>query len=143
MNWLYRSRGEGSSTGAAEHALVLEADSCRNAYGARQSVGLYEVTRSLENPMRTITSMLCTGDGAGLMLRTSRRRALLDRSFGIRTSSEDDYFRRLIEGAWPVSGRLLSPAKDSECVRSTVSWIHMGVVSVRGAKPPFILRRAT
>ena len=62
---------EGSSTGAAEHALALEADWCRNAYGARQSVGLHEVT-SLENPMRTITSMLCTGDGAGFALRTSR-----------------------------------------------------------------------
>ena len=72
MNGPNRLRGEGSRTGAAEHALALEADWCRNAYGARQSVDLHEVTRSLENPMQTITSMPCTGDGAGLALRTSR-----------------------------------------------------------------------
>lgn len=80
MNLPYRSRGEGSSTGAAEHALALEADWCRNAYGARQSVHLHEMTRSLENSMRTMISVLCTGDGAGLALRTSRVGAKLGAS---------------------------------------------------------------
>ena len=66
MSRPYRSRGQGPRTGAAEHALALEANWCRNAYGARQSVGLHEVTRSLKNPMRTIISMLRTGNDPGL-----------------------------------------------------------------------------
>ena len=37
--------------------MALGADWCRNAYGARQSVDLHEVTRSRENPMRTIASI--------------------------------------------------------------------------------------
>ena len=89
---------EGSSTGAAEYALALEADWCRNAYGARQSVDLHEVTRSSENPMRTITSMLCTRDGARLALRTSRPDAAvcellpigLPGQFAVSTQEEHD-----------------------------------------------------
>ena len=76
MSRPYRLRGQGSRTGAAEHALVLEAGWCRNAFGARRSVDLHEVTSMLEYSMRTITSMLCTGDGAGLALRASRVHAV-------------------------------------------------------------------
>lgn len=71
----HRSRGDGSCAGAAGHALALEADGCRNAYRTCQSVDLHMVTRSLENPMHTVISMLWTGDGAGLPLRTSRTEA--------------------------------------------------------------------
>ena len=93
-------RGTEARTGAAEHALALEADWCRNACGVRQSVGVHDVARSLQNPMRTITSIPCTRDGAGLALRTSRADAI-------------EYIHitgTFPEGPFPVSGDSMFPA---------------------------------
>ena len=50
MTRRYRPHGEGSATGAEEHALALESAWSRNAYGARHTEDLYEVMRSVENP---------------------------------------------------------------------------------------------
>ena len=57
--------GTEARIGAAEHALALKADWCRNAYGARQSVDIHDVTRGPESPMQTITSMFYTGMARG------------------------------------------------------------------------------
>ena len=70
----YRPHGEGSATGAEEHALALESAWSRNAYGARHTEDLYEVMRSVENRVGTITSLRWTEDGAWVLLRTSRIR---------------------------------------------------------------------
>ena len=68
----YRPHGEGSASGAEEHVLALESAWSRNAYGARHTEDLYEVMRSVENRMGTITSLRWTEDGAWVSLRTSR-----------------------------------------------------------------------
>ena len=68
----YRPHGEASATGAEEHALALESAWSRNAYGARHTEDLYEVMRSVEKRMGTITSLRWTEDGAWVLLRTSR-----------------------------------------------------------------------
>ena len=68
----YRPHGEGSATGAEEHALALESAWSRNAYGARHTEDLYEVMRNVENRLGTITSLRWTEDGAWVLLRTSR-----------------------------------------------------------------------
>ena len=72
MTRRYRPHGEGSATGAQEHALALESAWSRNAYGARHTEDLYEVMRSVENRLGTITSLRWTEDGAWVLLRTSR-----------------------------------------------------------------------
>ena len=72
----YRPHGEGSATGAEEHALALESAWSRNAYGARHTEDLYEVMRSVENRLGTITSLRWTEDGAWVSLRTSRTGAV-------------------------------------------------------------------
>ena len=72
MTRRYRPHGEGSATGAEEHALALESAWSRNAYGARHTEDLYEVMRSVENRLGTITSLRWTEDGAWVSLRTSR-----------------------------------------------------------------------
>ena len=72
MTRRYRPHGEGSATGAEEHALALESAWSRNAYGARHTEDLYEVMRSVENRLGTITSLRWTEDGARVLLRTSR-----------------------------------------------------------------------
>ncbi len=76
MTRRYRPHGEGSATGAEEHALALESAWSRNAYGARHTEDLYEVMRSVENRLGTITSLRWTEDGAWVSLRTSRLRGV-------------------------------------------------------------------
>ena len=80
MTRRYRPHGEGSATGAQEHALALESAWSRNAYGARHTEDLYEVMRSVENRLGTITSLRWTEDGAWVLLRTSRTDAKLPAS---------------------------------------------------------------
>ena len=72
VNRRYRPHGEGSTTGAEEHALALEFNWCRIAYGARRSANLDEAMRRAENPMETIVSILCTEGAMWLSSRTSQ-----------------------------------------------------------------------
>ena len=72
MTRRYRPHGEGSASGAEEHALALESAWSRNAYGTRHTKDLYEVMRNVETRLGTITSLRWTEDGAWVSLRTSR-----------------------------------------------------------------------
>ena len=72
VNRRYRPHGEGSTTGAEEHTLVLESNWCLIAYGSRPSANIDEAMRRAENRMATMTSMLCTKIPMWLSSRTSR-----------------------------------------------------------------------
>ena len=67
-----RPLGEAWTTGAAQRALALEPGCFRYAYRLGHAARRCDVTRSLENPMETITSVAQTREGAACSLRTSR-----------------------------------------------------------------------
>ena len=99
-NGPYCAHGEGSRTGAEDHALVSESNWCRIAYGARRSGNLDEVTRRAENRnennefhsvhrerhVALVVSVRSGGDGRSVRHRLStrlqsRRNALSQMSF--------------------------------------------------------------
>ena len=67
-----RPHGEASTTGAAQRALALEPDSFRYAYRTGHAARCRDVARSLENRMKTTTSVPQTREDAALSPRTSR-----------------------------------------------------------------------
>ena len=67
-----RPPGEAWTTGAAQRVLALEPGCFRYAYRSGHAARRCDVTRSLENPMETITSVAQTREGAACSLRTSR-----------------------------------------------------------------------
>ena len=67
-----RPLGEAWTTGAAQRALALEPGCFRYAYRSGHAARRCDVTRSLENLMKTITSVAQTREGAACSLRTSR-----------------------------------------------------------------------
>ena len=67
-----RPLGEAWTTGAPQRALALEPGCFRYAYRSGHAARRCDVTRSLENLMKTITSVAQTREGAACSLRTSR-----------------------------------------------------------------------
>ena len=70
-----RPLGEAWTTGAAQRAMALEPGCFRYAYRPGHAARRCDVTRSLENLMKTITSVAPTREGAACSLRTSRAQA--------------------------------------------------------------------
>ena len=105
-----RPPGEAWTTGAAQRALALEPGCFRYAYRSGHAARRCDVTRSLENPMETITSVAQTREGAACSLRTSRTDALLIA------------VRRLFAGARQAGGGVREKCKDERsCVDSAGS----------------------
>ena len=63
---------EACTTGAAQRALAVEPGCFRYAYRSGHAARRCDVTRSLENHMKTIPSLAQTREGAACSLRTSR-----------------------------------------------------------------------
>ena len=105
MTRRYRPHGEGSASGAEEHALALESAWSRNAYGARHTEDLYEVMRSVENRLGTITSLRWTEHGAWVSLRTSRTHCNPGGTVRTHPACQDRSLRpqRFTEGAMTVA----------------------------------------
>ena len=71
-----RPLGEAWTTGAPQRALALEPGCFRYAYRSDHAARRCDVTRSLENLMKTITSVAQTREGTACSLRTSRTGAV-------------------------------------------------------------------